>query len=438
MFGIHFTNPDESLFASIAWTLWTEGRLATDLLSGAIPGIETHVYWTPPLYYLVLAVWLGLWGLSLLSVRMLSMVLALGVLALLWRQGHRHALHAAWIAPGLALVDPFFGGAASMGRMDGLAIFLITATLVVVDGPLSRRRAVLSGVLAAAAMLTHPLGAAAAVGAGVTTLVRQRGALLPMLAGAAPLLLLWGLYIAADVDSFVAQMGLQLARKSGHPFSPVDNLQRFANAFGPVPHAAVLLWVGGGLGLALEARRYLPWLVAVACLWPVILMSGELAYPAYLVPASALGLQALVARRHWAPWLVAGAVSVRLATVLIQPAPLGGIPATYSAYCRWLEPHLGRDNLVMLATVPDPWFELRHRDDLRFRHAPPVPIEEADLHDYVGRADVILTGGYNPPGFVSVFRNWDAIGTRGQRLWIVQENKLFDYDKVRGNVELRD
>ena len=74
MFGIYPVNPDESLCASIAWSLWSEGRLATTLLQGALPGIEHSVYWTPPLYYLVLAGWMGLFGPGLLAVRSLSLV----------------------------------------------------------------------------------------------------------------------------------------------------------------------------------------------------------------------------------------------------------------------------------------------------------------------------------------------------------------------------
>ena len=68
MFGTYPVNPDESLCASIAWTLWTEGRLATELLLGALPGLEHYVYWTPPLYYIVLAGWFGLWDFKVLLV----------------------------------------------------------------------------------------------------------------------------------------------------------------------------------------------------------------------------------------------------------------------------------------------------------------------------------------------------------------------------------
>lgn len=431
MLGIHAVNPDESIIASVAWNLWTEGRLGTDLLAGAIPGIEHHLYWTQPLYYIVLAGWLGLWGLSLLSVRSLSTVLAFAVLGLLYYEGRLHRHRAAWLASALLLCDLFFDYAGTIGRMDMLAIALTTGAIVLIGIPeRGRRHTIAAGALAAGAMLTHPLGAAAGVAVFVTIAIRAPRSLVLLIVGALPLVLLWLSYISLDPVSFGDQMGLQWARKADIPHSPVYNISRFIGFCGDWWPMAVVLWVGGTVGLLLDSQRKLPWLAAAASLWPVVLFFGEIVYPAYLAPAAAVGLASLAVRIRRGPHLVIFIVLVRLSPTVIDPPPLGGIDPDYPAYCAWIEEYLGEDQDVLLGLLPDPWFGLRHREDLRFHHAPPVVLSEVLLHAYVYEADVTVVGGYNPPGFFSVLHNWEQIGVRGQKLWVMEHGGMVDFGKL--------
>lgn len=315
--------------------------------------------------------------------------------------------------------------------MDMLAIVLTTAAIILVGVPERKRRHIVAaGTFAAGALLTHPLGAAAGVAVMATIAIRDRRSLPLLLAGALPPLLLWILYICQDPGSFTSQMGLQLARKAGTPHSPVYNASRFLGFYGAWWPAAALLWIGGAVGLFLERERKLPWFAGAACLWPVVLFFGEIIYPAYLAPAGAVGLASLAARINWGPRLVVVVVLARLAPVALDPPPAGGIDPGYPAYCEWIEQYLGRDHDVILGLLPDPWFGLRHREDLRFHHAPPVVIDEIRLHAYVYEADVTIIGGYNPPGFVSVMDNWELIGSNGQKLWVMEDIGMVDYDYV--------
>ncbi|MDA0337201.1 MAG: glycosyltransferase family 39 protein [bacterium] len=325
MLQIHATNPDESIIASIAWNLWTEGRLGADLLAGVIPGIEHHVYWTQPLYYVVLAGWVGLWGLSLLSVRTLPMVLAAAVLLLLYCDGRLHRRRAAWLASLILPCSLYFDYASSLGRMDMLAIALTTAAVCVVGVPdRQRRHTAAAGALAALAFLTHPLGAAAGVAVLVTIAIRDRASLPLVLAGALPLMALWILYICIAPATYAAQMGLQLTCKAGNPHSPIHNLEVFLGFCGACWPVEVMLWIGGGAGLLLERHRNLPWLATAICLCPVVIFLGEVAYPAYLAPAAAVGLATLAGRLRWGPHLLAAAILARFIPVVPNPLPLAG------------------------------------------------------------------------------------------------------------------
>ncbi len=434
MFGIYATNPDESLFASIAWTLWTEGRLATDLLQGALPGIEYSVYWTPPFYYFVLAGWQGLFGPGLLSVRSLSLILGLALVVILW-QRHRGVGASAWTACGLILFDPALQRAASMGRMDMLAITLTVGSLTVLEVCRETRRDVGAGMLAAAAFLTHPLGAAAIAAVGLTSLLRGRRPLLLFLCGSAPLLLAGGLYIAVDVDTFVAQMQLQLEVKAGRARSPLDNLQRVDEFFGNVAPLMLAAFLGGMAGLIVGRRELFPWLIGAVSLVPVILLSGELIYPAYMAPFTAVGLGWWLRLSRWARRALLAAVLGFGVTLAIDPPPLAGIDPYNNDYCANVASRLGANHSVVLAVVPDPWFCLRKRSDLQIRLAPPVHLTREQLRTYLAKADDVVLGGYNPPGFDDVVREWDNWAKPGQRLWIV-DGEVYSFAEYREHLRL--
>ena len=408
MLNIHNVNPDESIFASVAWNLWTEGRLGTDLLAGALPGIEHHVYWTMPLHHLVLAPWLGLWGLSLLSVRALSMALAAAVLGLLCWESRLHRNRACWMASAVLICDTSFDYAGTVGRMDMLAIALTTLAIVLIGKPDRKYwHVVAAGAISAGAALTHPLGACAGMAVLATVLIEDRKFAWHFLVGALPPILLWALYVLLDLETFAAQMSLQLARKSNNTNSPIDNGRRFLQLYG--------FW----------------WPIAAICLWPAVLLLGEVAYPAYVAPAAAVGLASLLARIRFGPVLVGLLLVIRLGPVVADPPPLGGIDPGYDAYCARVEKYLGRDHTVLLGLLPDPWFGLQHRADLDFRLAPPVPLNHYLLHSYVYQAAVTVIGGYNPPGFYGVMLNWETISIRGQKLWVLEnDGRMVDYDEV--------
>ena len=436
MFGIYTVNPDESLCASIAWSLWSEGRLATTLFQGALPGIEHSVYWTPPLYYLVLAGWMGLFGPGLLAVRSLSLVLGLVLIVILW-QRRRSAGACAWTACALILFDPSLQGAASMARMDMLAIVLTAGSLTWLEVGRNERRYLGVGALAAAAILTHPLGAAAMAAAGLTSLLRGRRPVLLFVAGSVPLLLAWAVYIALDVDTFMAQIKLQLAVKAGRATSPLGNLQRLAEFSGPLAPVLAAAFVAGLAGLIAGWRQLLPWLIGALCLTPLALFSGELVYPAYMAPFTAVGLGHWLQLSRWARRALLVAVLALAGAVIVERPPLAGIDPKYDRYCSYLSDHVGPGSTVLFAILPDPWFGFQHRKDLQLRVAPPVVIDMPLLDAYVGAADLVLWGGYNPPGFTSIIRRWDEVAHPGERLWILQGGELHDFANVRDKVRFR-
>lgn len=431
MFGIYHTNPDESLCASIAWTLWTEGHLGTDLLQGAIPGIEDRVYWTVPLYYILLAGWQGLFGPELLAGRCLSLLLGAGTLFLLARRREQ----AAWTGAVIVLLSPAFQRAMSLARMDILAIFLTVAALVALESSRRPARQVLAGVLAGLAALSHPLGLAAIVGVSTRLLTGRGWGRLWWVAGTLPPLALWGLYILLDPETFLAQMQLQFARKASNP-SPLEHLGKYLDFWRPgtLLLATVL---GGFAGLILSGRRHLAWLACLTALIPVALLTGEFVYAAYVLPPAAVGLTTLFRRRLAACRGLALVAAIAVGATVLQPPPLAGIHPLYDDYCDMISSNIPANRTVLLGVYPDPWFGLRSREDLRLRFAAPVPLERDRLEDYVLAADDVIIGGYNPPGIRWIASQWKDLATGGQQLWLWDRGELFKYEEIEERLRVR-
>ena len=164
---------------------------------------------------------------------------------------------------------------------------------------------------------------------------------------ATPLLLAWGLYIAVDVDTFVAQMQLQLEVKAGRARSPLDNLQRVAEFSGNVAPLMLASFLGGMAGLIAGRRELLPWLIGAVCLVPVILLSGELIYPAYMAPFTAVGLGWWLRLSRWASRALLAAVLGLGVTLALDPPPLAGIDPNYEPYCSNLSNQIGPGHTVL-------------------------------------------------------------------------------------------
>ena len=442
MFDVALVNPDESLFASIAWTLWTEGFLGTELLAGAIPGIENRVYWTPPLYYVALSGWLGTWGLSLLSVRSLSIAFYILTLALQAMAARRVGFRHVWVPSVVLLADPVLAKVGVLGRMDMMAIALSVATLTVASAyPKGSKGPALGGVLGAACVLTHPLGLAAAIAAALESALAGRRQLLAYIGGFLPGILVWGLYILQAPGDFSEQMSLQLQRKADYPWTLLESLGRQLVHYGSYRYLAPTLWIAGVVGLSLYWRRVRPWAVAAALSWPAVWFSGELGYTAYLVPYTAMGVHGLLSTIRWGHWVAAVSLAAYLIALVVSWPPLGRIDPEYESYCDRYSAGLPPRSKVILAVLPDPWFGLRKRRDLHLQHASPVPLSRRRLIDYYTSADFVIAGGYNVPGLFpsgdeagtvekGLVLEWNDIASEGQTLWILWEGTLLEIVEV--------
>lgn len=217
---------DDAFYASAAYNLYAHGFTGTTIYESAgllFPGVEHRTYTYPPLHMVVQAGWYKLVGFGIRQMRLNSVLWGLLVLAA-WCVIVRKLVGNTAIAALTVLMlaaDYTVAMTATLGRMSMMSAALefgaIAFYLSCRKNDL-RRALLLSNTCAMLAGLTHPLaGVLAVVNLGFLALwfdrpnLRWRHAgyvLLPYLIGATG----WGLYIAKDPKTFVAQFTASAAQ----------------------------------------------------------------------------------------------------------------------------------------------------------------------------------------------------------------------------------
>ncbi len=387
---------DEAWFTSPAQDLVTRGKFGTLLLDPAgshlrlykadafLQGINEHTYWVMPLHLLQLAAWGKLFGFSLFSMRMPSVLwggIALVSIGLIVRR-----LYGGRWAPliGVAVLAVDFGfvnGSADV-RMDMTCAALGFAAIAAY---LSLRSANFLGAviaahsLAAAAVFTHPNGAFASAGLLLTMLWLDRNRVRPLtvLLIAAPYLILglsWAIYCLQAPAEFGAQFSANSAARAGDVQAPWRGVWREINGrfrnhffpesgFGKFKLVGLLIYLAA-LGTLASARklrettgcRLLLCLTLLQFLCLSILASTKNEYYiVYILPyfAAATGI-ATSYLWSYGPRVRALCVTALICYVTVQTAALmnlafvtAGYRKEYTPVIAYLRSNLRPDDLVM-------------------------------------------------------------------------------------------
>jgi hypothetical protein len=215
---------DEAWFASPAYNLAYHGFMGTTVLdplsstwkSVKLTGIDRHTYWAMPLNLLWNAAAFRVFGFSVYTMRLLSLLWGLLALcawgAILWKLSGRLTLVLGGVL--LISIDYHFLMQASDGRMDAMAVALgwsgVAAYLLLREGSFAAA-VIASQTLAAMSLFTHPNGFVLALISAVTALYFDRRCIrvATVAIAAVPYLLLaggWALYIARDPADFATQL----------------------------------------------------------------------------------------------------------------------------------------------------------------------------------------------------------------------------------------
>jgi len=212
---------------------------------------------SPPLYYLLLHVWMGLTGPGEQATRLLSVVIAtLAVPAALWSGWSLFGPRCGWVCAIVAALDPFLTTYAQETRMYALVVLLslLASTFVLHAFAFGRRRYLpLLAVALAALLYTHDWGVFLAAGMGAGVLVALRGG------DRRRLLVDASLAFGGAALLFAPWLGTLLfqSRHTGAPWAQAPTwraIQQIPTALlgGPVTTVVVVVVVVAGVRLALR------------------------------------------------------------------------------------------------------------------------------------------------------------------------------------------
>lgn len=155
--------PDEAVYFDTAYNFITQGRLATDMWQGLVPGVEKMALWNPPAFFLLLSYWLKITGFTLFNQRLLSVFaggLSLIFLYILSGSLSKHKW-SGLLASLIVISDFHFLRATRISRPEIFVIlfFLISLNLLLIPKIFKKEKLqfFLSGLFISLAVLTHPL-----------------------------------------------------------------------------------------------------------------------------------------------------------------------------------------------------------------------------------------------------------------------------------------
>jgi 4-amino-4-deoxy-L-arabinose transferase-like glycosyltransferase len=379
--------PDEVHFADIARTFAEHGYLGTTL----IKGMENHVYWQPPMYFVILAGVIKVVGFDIVALRIFSILVGLAIIILTYQIAVRASNNL--VVPRLTLlflaVNPLFVNYIKLVRMDGVC--MLWNLLAIYSALSTRERVWIPATFVALACFTHPFGLIGACAFFLFALFAEEGKkrwqnILVLISVLAIGFGLWGAYIAEDIPSFLFQMNFQFARKASNTVvAPVQFIKSFWRM--PLWLPATLIALGLLWSEFFSNRSRAIRLLSLHLLISVMIvaLTFELFYHLYVLPYASMAIALMLwlwsrsGRRHF----VSTAVSLLLiANSLVYFGYVNVLvhvrlkqKAEYKTIVQDVEQHLAPNSTLMLSGLPSLFWGL-HGEGKSFRFVEPVFLNE--------------------------------------------------------------
>lgn len=399
--------PDEVLFYSPAKELANSGILATKVLEGLIPGMETHTYWMPPAFMGSLAAVLKVFPQNIDTARLFSLVLSvIGIffyLQIAKRSGM--GIKGQILVTALLFSDILFFKVSHTARMESLC--MTSGAAAVYFCYFSEKEKFylpFAGFFYSVSFLSHPIGIIHFFPiAGVLYLQKRisTGRILFLAAGSVPLTFLWAVYIFPHPDLFIIQFGAQLARKKDlfAKFTYLDKIKiLFAGFQFPIWKMAVWALTAGALIRSRKNIRSYFALFALTAIFntAVQLSSSESWYVYYAVPVLALCIGFLFESEKKAGWAAAvpnilfnGAVFSIAAFQIVSGRLKNETERFWNEAAMFTAEH----NHLYIQAIPDPYFYLSEKyPDKKILEFIPgeLPFPESTYSETMDRQEVFF------------------------------------------------
>lgn len=455
--------PDEAIWADIANNILNEGRLGTDLLSGTFPGIEKCACWYPSLFFYTIAGWFKLFGLSIVSLRLLSVFFSILFLIVFYLFS-RLFTKSKWVpllVISLLIIDLTFIRTARLGRPEIFVMFWGMLSLYFFkkaeDSSLIKNSNIfftLSGISAGFAFLNHFFGIFYLFGLIVYLLIKNRlkiflspkiyilglSFLLPII--------IWLILIYPYWDILREQLTLVMSRKNSSEIWMItvfrDRVWSLKLAYFGYLLTTLIFLIYGSLKIN---HRYLFYTVILVVTWIFFIDGKELWYTIYILPLTYFAAVLLLEQTlHTKSIYKFGRYFLITIIILFLLLPnlslhynaitsMAGDNFSYSKFTEGVLKIIPDQKTVFLSSIPDPYFGFKqyHRQNILYEF-PLLPTKtfKQDYLQVLEKCDfIVYNGSYEGlymPDFLPQYIEKNSlktykIGETGQYQVIIAELK---------------
>lgn len=398
---------DEAIITDASIQLLKTGRIATNLFGDTIAGTREHFYFYPPFYFYVLASWIAAFGASLEAVRALSVVLSVGTLFLFWLIVKRLYNSSVLASFGLLLLslDSSFGTASRTARPELLVLFFFHVSLYLFLIGQKKKGFVwyvVSGISASFAFMAHQLGLLVPAVMCIfvfCTKAPRRTTVALLAAVLLPTVIFFSVWMSSvGLSAFIEQQRLQFEIRSvDQPYLFLvfmhDTYWKIALIF---MSTLVLIFAV----LVLRFKKYFDAAILLSFAFTfLLLLVGKTGwYTVYLVPFEVLIIISLIQKvrrvRHLfrvpIVCLLTGAVIMEFVLTYTTTVLLTSKRFSYHSYVSAIKNNIPKGSSVFLASVPDPYFDLRNDPSLELYEVPPVYIPEENYLRLLSQMDSVV------------------------------------------------
>ncbi|WCL49581.1 ArnT family glycosyltransferase [Leptospira sp. GIMC2001] len=254
--AVPFIWPDEVLFFNPAQDWYLNKTMRTSVLSGLIPGMDTHTLWNSPLYMLLLGSSFHIWEDNLFNSRMFSSLIGFLSVFVTYifmqkqlsnttsnfdKKYISFSKNIPILVAIVILTDILFIKVSHTSRMETLCILMGIIALYLCYN----NKYFISGLFLGLSFVSHPFGAF--YGIPVAYLIFRMNfqskisilkiLILVAVGGIIPLIC-WSFYLVPNWDDFLIQYGAQLSRKKDlfQTFTQLDKVKIFFSGYYfPIP-----------------------------------------------------------------------------------------------------------------------------------------------------------------------------------------------------------
>lgn len=409
---------DEGLFLDMSRHLAKSGQIKTHLFNKAIPGLESHAYWYPPIYFYYLSFWSNIFGTTIESIRAASFIISFITLIIYFFTLKIIFQKLIYVFIGLSMLsfDIWFSGASHFARMDILCFFFQLTSFylfIIAFKKYQQKLFVVSGIFSGLAILTHPLGSIMPIiiitFLSFRLLIEQKSEVFKALTYSFTpiifLILLWLISIKNDFELFLTQFHLQIIRKfqmTPYVFTLFKQYAPFKFLIIFYSIITILLMVKIKL-----LKKLTDILIILGLISSVIILTGskEMWYLLYFQPFISYALISLYS------WFsedkiriirLLGSIMI-VAFFLIHTSfyltILNNVRINhynYHQFVNYIRMHLPYKASIFIASFPDPYMDLKNEKSLNLYEFPTVPVNDKSYKELLDGVDYIILSGWIP------------------------------------------